>query len=85
MNMAMDGIQTQTIQSETRTTSLRFVRYPITVQTLKPGHLGEDCPITKFYAKQKILNNVHKFEGCFLTGQASLIGLNVFNSCIVAP
>ena len=35
--------------------------------------------------KQKILNNIRKFEGCFLTGQASLIGLNVFNSCIVAP
>ena len=67
--------------------------FNFTVRTLKPGHLEEDCPVTKFsFSKQKIFkffckwtNVIHKFEVCFLSGQVSLNSFEVFNSCIVEP
>ena len=38
---------------------------PVTVQTLKPGHLEEDCPITTFFWKQKILRSFSFFFSFF--------------------
>ena len=45
-----------------------FFTHKLTVRTLKPGHLEEDCPITTFsemndfqvFCKQT--NNIHKFQ-----------------------
>ena len=61
-------------------------------QALQPVHLEEVCPNHNVICKQKILNflfkrtnNIHKFEGCFLRGQVSSNGFNVFNGRKVEP
>ena len=82
------------ISSWANTTATPHALFKLTVRTLKPGHLEEDCPITTF-SENKILksfffsfaygpcNNIHQFEGCFLRGQVSSNGFKVFNGCIV--
>ena len=65
----------------------------VTVQTLKPEDLKEDCPITTFSEFKdfhfvffgKRTNDILKLEGCFLGGQISSNGFEVENSCVVEP
>ena len=73
----------------TNTTVNLYALSKLTVRTLKPGHLEEDCPITTF-SENKILeffahgpyNSIHQFEGCFLRGQVSSNGFKHFDGCI---
>ena len=79
------------IPSWENTTANLYALFKLTVRTLKPGHLEEDCLITTF-SENKILefffaygpcNNIHQFEGCFLRGQVSSNGFKNLNGCIV--
>ena len=73
----------------TNTTVNLYALSKLTVRTLKPGHLEDDCPITTF-SENKILeffaygpyNSIHQFEGCFLRGQVSSNGFKHFDGCI---
>ena len=60
------------------------------MQTPNSGHLEDNIVQSQHFLKTKDsqvfckwTNNIHKFEGCFLTGQVSSSGFKVFNSCIV--
>ena len=68
----------------------RTFSYSATTQS-QTGTLGRRLLNHNDFWKQKILkvlskrtNNVHRFEDCFLRGQASANGFKVFNDCIVA-
>ena len=64
--------------------------FKLTVRTLKPGHLEEDCPIQRFletrfsrFFAYGPCNNIYQFEGCFPRGQVSSNAFKNFSGCIV--
>ena len=76
------------IPSGANTTANLYALFKLTVRTLKPGHLEEDCPI-KAFSENNILEfflhtgRATTFEGCFPRGQVSSNGFKNFNGCIV--
>ena len=84
MNMARDDIERRLFRVKRGLFHFDLFIIPLQSDT-QTGTLGGRLSNHNVLRKQKTLNNIHKFEGCFLTGQASLTGFNVFNSCIVEP
>ena len=78
------------IPARAKTTANLLALFKLTVQTLKPGRLEEGAQSQRVlktrlssFITYGLCNNIHQFEDCFLRGQASSNGLNVFNGCIV--
>ena len=73
-----------------KTTANLHALFKLTARTLKPGHLEEGAQSQRVlktrlssFITYGLCNNIHKFEDCFLRGQASSNGLKLFNGCMV--